>query len=144
MLLRFDPFRDLERELDRVATTVARPTPMPMDAWRQADRFFIRIDLPGVDPASIDLTVEKNALTVSAERSWTRSEGDQVLVAERPQGRFSRQLFLGEGLDHDRIEANYVHGVLTLTVPVAEAAKPRKVEVTVGDTGHEAKAINAA
>lgn len=145
MLLRFDPFRDVERELDRLASTVNgggyRPAVMPMDAWRQGDRFFVRLDLPGVDPASIDLTVEKDVLTVSAERSWAKGDGDQVLVAERPQGRWSRQLFLGNALDADRIEARYEHGVLTITLPVAEAAKPRKVAVTTAEAGAETKAI---
>lgn len=144
MLLRFDPFREVERELDRHGTGMNggfRPTVMPMDAWRQGDRFFVRIDLPGVDPDSIDLTVEKDVLTVSADRRWERGDGEQVLVAERPQGRWSRQLFLGDALDAERIEARYEHGVLTITLPVAEAAKPRKVAVTTGDT--ETKAITA-
>jgi HSP20 family protein len=145
MLLRFDPFREVERELDRLGTGMNgggfRPAVMPMDAWRQGDRFFVRIDLPGVDPDSIDLTVERDVLTVSADRRWERGDGEQVLVAERPQGRWSRQLFLGDALDAERIEARYEHGVLTLTLPVAEAAKPRKVAVTTGDT--ETKAITA-
>jgi HSP20 family protein len=144
MLLRFDPFRDVERELDRITAAASsgyRPTAMAMDAWRQGDRFFVRLDLPGVDPESIDLTVEKDVLTVSAERQWQRAEGDEVLVAERPQGRWSRQLFLGEGLDPDRIDASYDQGVLTITLPVAEAAKPRKVAVTTSGTG--AKEITA-
>src|SRR5687767_8593886 len=142
MLMRFDPFRELDR-LTQTPWAGSRPV-MPMDAYRRNGDFVVHFDLPGVDPSSIDLTVEKNVLTVAAERSWTRAEGDQVLVAERPQGRFSRQLFLGERLDHDRVEARYDHGVLTLTVPVAEAAKPKKVEVTLGDTGGDTKAIDAA
>ena len=148
MLLRFDPFRDVERELDRLSSTVNggyRPAVMPMDAWRQGDRFFVRLDLPGVDPSTIDLTVEKDVLTVAAERRWERGEGEQVLAAERPQGRWSRQLFLGDALDADRIEARYEHGVLTIVLPVAEAAKPRKVSVTAGGGGEsDVKAINAA
>jgi HSP20 family protein len=102
---------------------------------------MVHFDLPGIDPASIDLTVEKNVLTVSAERHWEPEEGNQVVVAERPQGRFSRQLFLGEGLDPDGIEATYDGGVLTVQVPVAEQAKPRKVQVTAG--GSSATAIDA-
>jgi HSP20 family protein len=147
MLLRFDPFRDVERELDRLASMGNggyRPTVMPMDAWRQGDRFFVRIDLPGVDPASVDLTVEKDVLTVSAERRWERGDGEQVLAAERPQGRWSRQLFLGDALDVERIEARYEHGVLTIMLPVAEAAKPRKVSVTTGDTGAHAIATESS
>ena len=142
MLLRFDPFREFEREFERLSSNALRSTTMAMDAWRGDDRFFVNIDLPGVDPSTIDLTVEKNVLTVSAERVWQRGEEDQVLVAERPHGHFSRQLFLGEGLNADGIEARYEHGVLTITVPVAEQAKPRKVEVTTG--GEPAKAIDAS
>ena len=139
MLMRFDPFR----ELDRLASTATeRPPMMPMDAYRHGDQFVVHFDLPGVDPSTIELTVDKNVLSVSAERSWQPAEGDQVVVAERPQGRFSRQLFLGEGLDPDGIEARCDAGVLTLTVPVAERAKPRKVSVGTG-TGRS-EAINAS
>ncbi len=131
MLMRFDPFR----ELDRWATEVAghRPSVVPMDAYRHGDRFTVQFDLPGIDPSSIDLTVDKDVLTVSAERSWQPGEGQEVLIAERPQGTFTRQLFLGDNLDAEHIEASYEHGVLTVTIPVAESAKPRKVEITSGD-----------
>ena len=111
---------------------------MAMDAYRHGDAFVVHFDLPGVDASSIDLTVEKNVLTVSAERNWQAGEGYQVVANERPQGRFSRQLFLGEGLDYDHITAGYDHGVLTVTIPVAEAAKPRKVEIQAGDGGQRA------
>jgi HSP20 family protein len=131
MLMRFDPFRELDR-LTQQTFGPGRPAPMPMDAYRDGDRFVVRFDLPGVDVGSIDLTVEKNVLTVAAERSWARREGDEWLVSERPQGHFSRQLFLGEGLGGDRVEAAYDNGVLTITVPVAEQAKPRRVEVSQG------------
>ncbi|HEV2071863.1 MAG TPA: Hsp20/alpha crystallin family protein [Acidimicrobiales bacterium] len=139
MLMRFDPFR----ELDRWATEVAghRPSVVPMDAYRHGDRFTVQFDLPGIDPSSIDLTVDKDVLTVSAERSWHPGEGHEVLIAERPQGTFTRQLFLGDNLDAEHIEASYDHGVLTVTIPVAESAKPRKVEITSGDGG--AKEITA-
>ena len=103
-----------------------------MDAYRHGDRFTVHFDLPGVDAGSIDLTVEKNVLTVSAQRSWQRQEGDEVIAAERPQGSYSRQLFLGESLDTDHIEANYDNGVLTITIPVAEQAKARRVEIGSG------------
>jgi len=131
MLMRFDPFA----ELDRITHEAFGPrrTTMPMDAYRHGDHFLVHFDLPGADPDSIDLTVEKNVLTVRAERSWRPAEGDQVVVAERPQGTFSRQLFLGETLDPDHVEANYDQGVLTLTIPVAERAKPRKVSISTGD-----------
>ncbi|MBW3557437.1 MAG: Hsp20/alpha crystallin family protein [Actinobacteria bacterium] len=129
MLMRFDPFRELDRLTQQVAGN-GRPAVMPMDAYRAGDHFIVHFDLPGVDAGSIELTVEKNVLTVTAERRWQPQNGQEVLVTERPQGSFSRQLFLGEGLDAERIEANYDNGVLTITVPVAEQAKPRKVEIT--------------
>jgi len=130
MLMRFDPFR----ELDRVAQIFnqgpsASTNPMPMDAYRENDDFVVHFDLPGVDPQSVDLTVEKNVLTVRAERSWPVSERQELLVSERPQGIFTRQLFLGESLDSERVDANYSNGVLTLVIPVREQAKPRKVAV---------------
>jgi HSP20 family protein len=131
MLMRSDPFRELDRITQQVFGTPARPTAMPMDAYRQGDRFVVHFDLPGVDSSSIDLTVEKNVLTVSADRRWQPSEDEQIVASERPQGTFSRQLFLGESLDADRVEAQYDNGVLTVTIPVAEQAKPRKVEVSV-------------
>ncbi|MCA1843146.1 MAG: Hsp20/alpha crystallin family protein [Actinobacteria bacterium] len=132
MVMRFDPFRELDRLNQELwSSTQRRASGMPMDAYRQGDTFFIHFDLPGVDPATIDLTVEKNVLTVRAERQFDwAGNGAEVLVAERPQGTYSRQLFLGETLDADRIQANYEHGVLTLTIPVAEAAKPRRVQVS--------------
>jgi HSP20 family protein len=129
MLMRFDPFRELDR-LAEQTWSGGRLRAMPMDAYRRGDHFVVQFDLPGVDPSSIDLTVEKNVLTVSAERHWEPAEDHEVVVAERPQGSFSRQLFLGEGLDAEGIEANYDAGVLTVQVPVAEQAKPRKVQVT--------------
>jgi HSP20 family protein len=138
MLMRFDPFRELDR-LTQV-WGAGRPASVPMDAYRQGEQFVVHFDLPGVDPSSIDLTVEKNVLTVSASRHWQAGEGQQVLVSERPQGSFTRQLFLGESLDADGIQANYDNGVLTVTIPVAEQAKPRKVEIAAG--GHR-QAIEA-
>ncbi|HEY3239230.1 MAG TPA: Hsp20/alpha crystallin family protein [Acidimicrobiia bacterium] len=130
MLMRFDPFRELDR-LTQASWAQNRPT-MAMDAYRRNGDFVVNFDLPGVDTDTIDLTVEKNVLTVTAERSLARSEGDEIVVSERPQGRYSRQLFLGESLDPDQIRASYEQGVLTLHIPVAEKAKPRKVEVTTG------------
>ncbi|MGV3760709.1 MAG: Hsp20/alpha crystallin family protein [Actinomycetota bacterium] len=131
MLMRFDPFRELDR-LTQPGWTGGRAPIMPMDAYRHGDHFYVHLDLPGVDPESIDLTVEKNVLTVSAERRWSREDGTQVVVSERPQGSFTRQLFLGEGLDADRIDARYENGVLTVSIPVAEQAKPRKVSISHG------------
>jgi len=126
MLMRFDPFRELDRFTQQLAP--ARNS-MPMDAYRKDDHVYVHFDLPGVDPDSIELTVERNSLSVSAERSWYYADTIDVLASERPQGKVSRQLLLGENLDLDHLEANYDKGVLTLTIPVAESAKPRKVQV---------------
>jgi HSP20 family protein len=142
MLMRSDPFRELDRLTQQVMGTRTRPALMPMDAYREGDRLVVHFDLPGVDAASIDLTVEKNMLTVTAERSWAATNEQQVIVSERPQGTFRRQLFLGENLDTDRVEARYDSGVLTVTIPVAEQAKPRKVEIS--STTGDAKAVGAA
>lgn len=127
MLMRFDPFSDLDR-LTRQVWGNNRNF-MPADAYRKEDRFHLHIDLPGVDPESIDITVEQNALTISAERRWELEGNEQVLLNERPTGEFSRQFFLGENLDTEAIEAGYDHGVLTLAIPVAETAKARKIQV---------------
>jgi HSP20 family protein len=132
--MRFDPFRELDRQFDRLSQRNWAAGVMPIDAYRRGDHFFVHFDLPGVDAESVDLEVEKNVLTVKAERSWEPAEGDEVVVAERPRGTFSRQLFLGETLDTDHIEANYDKGVLTVRIPVAEAAKPRKVAIGDGES----------
>jgi HSP20 family protein len=130
MLLRnTDPFRDFDRLTQQLLGTTNRPVVMPMDAWREGDRFVIEFDLPGVAQESIDLDVERNVLTVSAER-LARNGDWEMLASERPRGRFSRQLVLGDNLDLDRIEANYQGGVLRLVVPVAEKAKPRKIQLS--------------
>ena len=143
MLLRWDPFREFDRLAEQgfgAPGQVARF--IPIDAYRRGDQFFVHLDVPGVDPASIELTVEKNVLTVKAERTWERQEGDEILIAERPRGSFSRQLFLGDTLDADRVEAGYDQGVLTVTVPLAEKAKARRIEV--GTSGApQAKTIEA-
>lgn len=129
MLLRTtDPFRDFDRLAQQLLGTTNRPAVMPMDAWREGDTFVIEFDLPGVARDSIDLDVERNVLTVRAER--VPRNGDwEMLAAERPRGVFSRQLVLGDNLDLDRIDAAYDGGVLTLRVPVAERAKPRKIQI---------------
>lgn len=134
MLMRFDPFSDFDR-LSRQMWSNTKSNFMPVDAYRSGDKFYLHLDLPGIDPDSIDLTIEKNSLTVSAERRWDINQDYQVLLNERPTGSFSRQFFLGEGLDTEAIEAGYDHGVLTISIPVAETAKPRKIRV--GET-HEA------
>lgn len=132
MLMRTDPFRDFDRLTQQVFGTTARPASMPMDAYRKGDTFYIKLDLPGTTLEGIDLTVEQNVLTVHATRQGMDSEVE-MLVAERPAGTFTRQVFLGDTLDADHIEADYTAGVLTLTIPVHEAAKPRKVAITSQD-----------
>jgi HSP20 family protein len=134
MLMRYDPFREIDRFTEGLFGNSARSPWMPMDAVRKDDQVEIHFDLPGVRPDSIDLTVERNVLTVKAERQWWPEEGAEVLARERTQGTFSRQVLLGEALDADRVDASYDHGVLTLRIPVAEKAKPRKVEIHTGDT----------
>jgi HSP20 family protein len=130
MLLRTaDPFRDIDRLAGQLLGTTNRPAVMPMDAWREGDVFQIEFDLPGVSRDSIDLDVERNVLTVRAERV-SRNGDWEMLASERPRGMFSRQLVLGDNLDLDRIEANYDAGVLRLSIPVAERAKPRKIQVS--------------
>ncbi len=136
-LMRFDPFRDIDRLTEELFArqTGGAPRSFPMDAYRRGDRFLVHLDLPGVDPDSIDLTAERNVLTISAERRFESKEGDELLVNERPQGTFTRQLLLGESLDIDRIEAGYENGVLTLTIPVSEQGKPRRIEISSAGGG---------
>jgi HSP20 family protein len=132
MLMRTDPFRELDRLTQQVFGTLARPASMPMDAWRDGDTFHIEFDLPGVNADSIDLDVERNVLTVRADRQ--APDGNVELIAnERPSGVFSRQLILGDNVDLDKISASYHDGVLALEVPVAEKAKPRKIAIEAGD-----------
>jgi HSP20 family protein len=143
MLMRSDPFRELDRLTQQVFGTLgttARPTAMPMDAWREGDEFIVEFDLPGVDPSSVNLDVERNVLTVKAERQALNGV-NELVAAERPRGVFSRQLILGDNLDTDRVRANYQAGVLTLRIPVAEQAKPRRIEITT--ESEDPKAINA-
>ncbi len=142
MLMRTDPFRELDRLTQQILGTASRPAAMPMDAWREDDRFVVEFDLPGVAADTIDLDIERNTLTVHAERA-ERDTDLEMVVAERPRGVFSRQLFLGENLDADQISAHYDDGVLRLEIPVAEKAKPRKIEVSTGSKGGDRKAINA-
>jgi HSP20 family protein len=144
MLMRTDPFRDLDRLAQQLvgAGTSTRPSVMPLDAWREGDSFVLEFDLPGVQPETLDIDVERNVLTVRAERP-PRNGDWEMLAAERPTGLFSRQLVLGDNLDLDRLEARYDDGVLRLTVPVAERAKPRKIEVATGGRQEETTAIGA-
>lgn len=130
MLVRSDPFRSFDRLAEQVFGTVARPAPMPMEAWRTGDEFIVEFDLPGIDPASIDLDVERNVLTVRAERRSQTGPEVELVAAERPYGVFSRQVILGDSLDAENIAASYHGGVLRLSIPVAERAKPRKIAIS--------------
>jgi HSP20 family protein len=134
MLMRYDPFREIDRFAEGLFGNGARTPWMPMDAVREGDHVELLFDVPGVRPDSIDLTIERNVLTVRAERSWVPDEGAEVLARERPQGTFSRQVLLGEALDFDHVQAKYDQGMLTVTIPVLEKAKARKVEINTSDT----------
>jgi HSP20 family protein len=140
MLMRTDPFRELDRLTQQALGTAARPAAMPLEAWRQDAEFVVEFDLPGVDPESIDVGVERNVLTVRAERRSHRPEQAEVVADERAQGAFTRELILGDALDTEKIQADYEDGVLTLRVPVAEEAKPRKIAVRASGAKKE---INA-
>ena len=138
MLMRTDPFRDFDRlaqQLMGVGTT-SRPAVMPMDAWREGDTFVLEFDLPGVRPETVDIDVERNVLTIRAERP-ARNGDWEMLASERPRGLFSRQLVLGDNLDLEHVRADYDAGVLRLQVPVAEKAKPRKIEVSTSGSSEQ-------
>lgn len=132
MLMRTDPFRELDRFAQQVLGTAARPAVMPMDAWREGEEFVVEFDLPGINADSLDIDIERNVVTVRAERPAVDPDRE-MLASERPRGVFSRQLVLGENLDTERIDASYDEGVLRLRVPVAEKAKPRKIAVGRSD-----------
>jgi HSP20 family protein len=129
MAISYDPFREFDQLAQQLLSGGRSPRSFPMDAYKRGDDFFVHLDLPGVDAGSIDITVEGPSVTISAERRFDQHEDDQILVSERPQGRFSRDLRVGTQIDSDAIEASYDDGVLTLRLPVAAQAKPRRVEV---------------
>lgn len=132
-LMRFDPFRELDRLTERVLPAGVRA--MPTEAFRRGDEFFVLLDVPGVDPEDLDVTVERNVVSVRAAFTTPRREGDEPIIDERPHGRSGRQFFLGENLDATKLRADYDRGVLTLTVPVAEQSKPRQVQVASPPAG---------
>ncbi|MBF6208698.1 Hsp20 family protein [Streptomyces gardneri] len=136
MLMRTDPFRDLERLTQQVFGTAAGPAVLPMDAWREGDQFVVEIDAPGIDRDSLGLDVERDVVTVRARRPELDAQREMI-ATERPRGEFSRQLFLGDNFDTDQVRADYADGVLRLTIPIAERAKPRKISIGRGD-GHQA------
>lgn len=139
MLVRFDPFRDFDRLTEQFDQVWRRASAaVPLDAHRRGNEVVLQLDLPGVDPDGIDLTVERDTLTVTATRDADRREGDEVLASERPRGTFTRRILLGESLDTGRLQAAYDRGVLTITLPVAEQAQPRRIPVGVGANSHQA------
>jgi HSP20 family protein len=144
MLMRTDPFRELDRVAQQVFGTPTRPAAMPIDAYRKGEEFVVLFDLPGIDPSSINLTVERNVLSVHAERNRTDGDDIEMLIGERPHGSFSRQLFLAETLDTEHISADYTDGVLRLRVPVREQAKPRRVDIAVGSSQPASIEANAS
>jgi HSP20 family protein len=140
--MRFDPFRQFDRLTETMLGAAAQAArSFPIDAYRRGDRFVVHMDLPGIDPSSIDLSVDRNVLTVRARRDYERQEGDDFLITERPQGEFTRQLFLGDTLDSENIQTAYERGVLTLTIPVAERAKPRQIQVNAA--GERSEQVSA-
>jgi HSP20 family protein len=145
--MRFDPFRELDRLAEQAMSVGSRAVrTMPMEALRRGDEFIVHLDVPGVVPDDIDVSVERNVVSISARRAPARQEGDEVIIDERIYGEFTRQLFLGDNLDPDGMSATTADGVLTLTIPVREESKPRKVALTSSepsagervDTGTEA------
>jgi HSP20 family protein len=140
MLMRTDPFRELDRLAQQVLGTAARPAAMPMDAWQEDQEFVVAFDLPGVNLDSVDLDVERNVLTVRAERPDTAGKDTELIASERPRGVFSRQLILGDTLDTENVKATYDGGVLTLRIPVTEKAKPRKIEIETKEAQHQVAA----
>ncbi|MFV0131414.1 Hsp20/alpha crystallin family protein [Streptomyces sp. HMX112] len=143
MLMRADAFRDFDRLGRHLLETAARPAVMPMDAYRTGEEFVVHFDLPGADPESIDLDVERNVLTVRAERRSPAPRDAEVVASERPAGTYTRRLLLGDSLDVERIEASYDAGVLTLRLPLAEKAKPRRIKVNGGPAGAAPRQITA-
>ncbi len=145
MMIQTDPFRDLDTLFSRLSGRQASTSGvMPMDAFRRGSDVWVYIDLPGVQAESLDITVERNVLTIAAERNWERQEGDQQYFGERHRGSFRRQIQLGDGLDLQNLEADLHDGVLTIRIPVAEQAKPRKVEVSHGRSSSSPEAIETS
>lgn len=143
-LMRFDPFRELDRLADQALAGARTARTLPMEALRRGDQFIVSIDVPGTEAKDIDLTVERNVVEITAHRRPIRQEGDEVIVDERPQGEFRRQLFLGDNLNPDHLSATCDRGVLTLTIPVSEASKPRKVQIGNSNAGQQAVATGSA
>ena len=145
MMIQTDPFRDLDTLFSRFAgRQTSSSGVVPMDAFRRGSDVWVHIDLPGVKAENLDITVERNVLTISAERNWQRQEGDQLYFGERYRGNFRRQIQLGDGLDLENLEADLHDGVLTVRIPVAEQAKPRKVQIGQGKANSSPEAIETS
>ena len=129
-LMRFDPFRELDRVTEQVFGGARTRSTMPIEAYRRGDEVFVHVDLPGVDPSAVDVTVERNVVTIRATRRPLHGDDDELIINERSQGEFSRQFFLGDNLDMNGLEASVDRGVLTLRIPVSEESKPRRVEIS--------------
>jgi len=127
--LRFDPFRELDRMASEMMGAARAPRLMPMDAYRHGENYVLRFDLPGIDSERMEIVAENSTLTIRAERRSDAPDGAEFVVAERPSGAYSRQIMLGDGLDVDAVTAEYRDGVLVVTIPVAEQAKPRRIEI---------------
>ena len=144
MAIPFDPFRELDRIASGFVDTRQGPKAMPMDLYRDGDHYVLTADLPGVDPGSVDVNIDGQQLAIRAERSTRNAEGAQWLVRERGAGSYLRQLTLGDGLDTERIAASYDSGVLTVTIPVSEKARPRKIDVAVAGASAPAETASAS
>jgi HSP20 family protein len=144
VLMRFDPLRELDRLTDQAMGGARMPRTLPMEALRRGDELVVAIDVPGIDPKDVDVTVERNVVEVAARRQPLQQEGDEVIIDERPHGEFRRQLFLGDNLDPGKMTASCERGVLTLVIPVSEASKPRKVEIGSADEGQQALQTGSA
>ena len=141
MMMRTDPYRELDRLTQQVLGTPARPAAMLMDAWQDGEEFVVAFDLPGVDVDSVDIDVERNVLTVRAERKNLTDDTTELIASERPRGVFSRQIILGDTLDTEAVKASYDAGVLLLRIPIAEKAKPRRIQIeTSSDQAQEISA----
>lgn len=144
VLMRFDPLRELDRLADQAISGARTPRTLPMEALRRGDQLLVAIDVPGIDPNDVDVTVERNVVEIGARRQPLRQEGDDVIIDERPHGEFRRQLFLGDNLDPSKMTASCERGVLMLTIPVSEASKPRKVEIGSANEGQQAIQTDSA
>jgi HSP20 family protein len=144
MLLQHDPFRELDRLTQQVFGTATRPSSMPLDAWREGDEFVVELDLPGIDQDKLDIDVERNVLTIRAERLSRMPDAANAVATERPWGVFSRQLVLGDALDTGKVDAEYDAGVLRLRIPIAEQAKPRRISIARRDDARRSETRSIA